>query len=310
MRRSWAALAACAALVACVPSPDVPPERQPRFELPSGPPPRLALVLGSGGPRGFAFVGVLRVLDDAGIHPDLVVGSSVGALVGALYSAGISARQLERLAYDVNLLDFFEVRVLGGGPATGSAIQSYVDERVDGRPIERLRIPFVAVATRASDGHLVLFNRGDTGLAVRASGASPGQFEPVRIGSELYVDGDEASPVPIRAARRLGAKVVIAVDVSAYAADTPAGVPETWIEKDARRARQVASEAPAADVLIHPDIGYYAGHDEAYRHRVIAIAEQVTREKLPQILAALARAGSPTTQNASTARMPAGETSR
>ncbi len=157
---------------------------------------------------------------------------------------------------------------------------------------------------------MVLFNRGDTGLAVRASGASPGQFEPVRIGSDMYVDGDEESPVPIRAARRLGAKVVIAVDVSAYVADTPPGVPEQWREKDARRARQVESEAPAADILIHPDIGYYAGHDEAYRHRVIAIAERVAREKLPEIRAVLARAGWSPPQNVSTARMPAGEASR
>ncbi len=282
---------ACAVLAACTSAPEVPPGRLPRFEAPTGPPARLALVLGSGGPRGFAHIGVLKVLDEAGIRPDLVVGSSVGAFVGALYAAGTSARELERLAYDVNLLEFLEVRMLGGELATGSAIQSFVDEQVGDRPIERLRIPFVAVATRVRDDQLVLFNRGDTGLAVRASGASPGQFEPVRIGSETYLDGDVASPVPIRVARRLGAKVVIAVDVSAYVADTPPGVPERWIEKDARRARQVASEAPAADVLIHPDIGYYAGHDEAYRRRVIAIAEQATREKLPQIRAALARAG-------------------
>jgi NTE family protein len=310
LRSAWVAALSCLVLAACSPSTDVPPPELPHFVEPAGPPPRVALVLGSGGPRGFAHIGVLKVLDEAGIHPDLVVGSSVGALVGALYASGIGASDLERIAYGINLIDFFEVRTLVGGTATGSAIQAYVDERVAGRPIEQLRIPFVAAATRVRDGHLVLFNRGDTGLAVRASGASPGQFEPVRVGADWYVDGDEASPVPIRAARKLGAKVVIAVDVSAYVADTPPGVPQDWIAKDARRAKQVASEAPAADVLIHPDIGYYAGHDEAYRHRVIAIAERVTREALPRIRAALARASGPMPQNLSTARMPAGVASR
>jgi NTE family protein len=138
----------------------------------------------------------------------------------------------------------------------------------------------------------VIFNRGDAGIAVRASAASPGQFEPVRISGEVYVDGDEVSPVPIRAARRLGARVVIAIDVSAYARETPSGVPQKWVEKDARRARQVAAEAPEADVLLHPDIGYFAGRSEDYRRRVIALAERETRARLPELLAAAARAAS------------------
>ena len=140
--------------------------------------------------------------------------------------------------------------------------------------------------------------------------SSPGQFEPVRIGDELYVDGDEASPVPIHAARSLGAKVVIAVDVSAYAADTPPSVPREWVVKDERRARQVAAEAPEADIVVHPNIGYYAGHTEPYRRKVIALAEQATRAKLPAIEAALARAGVPSLQNVPTARIPLGEASR
>src|SRR5260221_918270 len=150
---------------------------------------------------------------------------------------------------------------------------------------------------------MVLFNHGDTGLAVRAWGASPGQFEPVRIGDELYVDGDESSPVPIEAARRLGAKVVIAVDVSAYVEDTPSTAQREWVVKDARRARQVAAEAKDADVMIHPNIGYYAGGNEPYRRRVIAIAERVAREKIPAILAALARAGGAPAQTAAMGRM-------
>jgi len=266
----------------------VPPDRLPRFEPLAGPPPRIALVLGSGGPRGFAHIGVLKVLEEMGIHPDLIVGSSVGAMVGVLYGAGYDAPALERLATDLNMLRFYEMRELVKKPATGRPIQAYVDDKVGDRTLERLRIPVGVVATRLSDHKLVVFDRGDAGLAVRASAADPDNFEPVRIDGELYVDGDELSPVPIRVARAMGARFVIAVDVSAYAETTPAGVPQAWIDKDARRARQIRAEAPQADVLLHPDIGYYAGTSEKYRRRVIGLAESYTRGRMPQIRAALA----------------------
>jgi NTE family protein len=287
---------------------DVPADRIPRFQAAEGPAPQLALVLGSGGPRGFAHIGVLKVLEAEGIKPDLVIGSSVGAVVGALYAGGMNSAELERLAYEINVLEFFEFRLLSGGLATGRAIQDFVNTRVAGEPIEKLKIAFAAASTRSRDNALVIFNRGDTGLAVRASGASPGQFEAVHIGSETYVDGDEVSPVPIRAARRLGAKVVIAVDVSAHARDTPASALPEWIEKDARRARQVALEAGEADVLLHPNIGYYAGHTADYRRRVIDLAERDTRRRLPEIRAALVRARQ--AQENATGRMPEAVASR
>ncbi|MDQ3027843.1 MAG: patatin-like phospholipase family protein [Pseudomonadota bacterium] len=312
MRRPWRALLATFLIAGCNSAGEVPAERLPRFTPAGGTAPRVALVLGSGGPRGFAHIGVLKVLEEAGVRPDLIIGSSVGAMVGALYAAGKSAAELETLARDLNVMEFFEFRMLSGGLATGETLQAYMNERVGGKPLEALGIAFVAGATRVSDRSLALFNRGDTGLAIRASSASPGQFEPVRIGSEFYVDGDEASPVPIRAARALGAQFVIAVDVSAFERDTPAGAPREWVEKDARRARQVAREASAADVLLHPNIGYYAGHDAAYRRRVIDLGERYAREQLPAIRAAFARAGIPLlrAQTASTARIPAGEASR
>ena len=266
----------------------------PRFEASAAgrPQPRLALVLGSGGARGFAHIGALKVLDENGIRPDLVVGASVGSIVGALYASGMSAAQIEKLAYSLGFLDLFDFNMVLKEPATGRRTQELVSAHVGGRMIEQLPIAFAAAATRERDGALVIFNRGDTGIAVRASGASPEQFEPVRISGERYIDGDEASPVPIRAARSLGARVVIAVDVSAFVEDTPRGVPAAWVAKDARRAKQVATEAPEADVLIHPNIGYYAGHNEEYRHRVIDAAERATRARLPELLAAAARAAS------------------
>ena len=305
--RAFAALIAIA-LAGCGGIGEVSHDRVPRFVQPTGPAPRVALVLGSGGPRGFAHIGVLKALEDAGIKPDLIVGSSVGSMVGALYACGIGAHDLERMAYDINVLEFFEFRMLGGKPASGEMVQKYVNDHVRGQPIEKLATLFAAGATRLSDRKLALFNHGDTGLAVRASAASPGQFEPVVIGDDSYVDGDEASPVPIHAARMLGAKFVIAVDVSAYAQSTPSNAHPDWIAKDARRAKQVAAEAPEADIIIHPDIGYYAGENEAYRRRVIAIAEQVTRERIPAIRLALERAG--LAAQAPIARMPSGDASR
>ncbi len=303
-RRELLAWLGAAALAGCARAPEVPAERLPAFRAPPAPAPGVALVLGSGGPRGFAHIGVLKALEDGGVRPDLVVGSSVGAMVGALYAGGIDARELERRALQVNLLRFFELGFLVGAPASGAAVENYVNECVGNRPIEALPMRLAVVATRARDREPVVFNRGDTGLAVRASIASPGQFEPVAIGAEAYIDGDEASPVPIRVARRLGARVVIAVDVSAYLAQTPSGVPREWVEKDERRARQIAAEAPEAAVLLHPDIGYYAGHDEAYRRRVMGTAEAYTRERMGAIVAAVRR------QPSSSARTPSGEASR
>jgi len=308
--RAFAVLAMLA-VASCNFGDDVPGERVPRFE-PLSSPPSVALVLGSGGPRGFAHVGVLKALEAGGIRPDLIIGSSVGAMVGSLYASGLSAAELERLALQLNITQFVELRSWAGMAASGRPVQEFVNTLLKGRPLEALHVPFAAAAMRVRDGTLVLFNHGDAGLAVRASSASKGQYDAVTIDGEAYVDGDEVSPVPIHAARGLGAKVVIAVDVSAFVEDTPPHVPREWVQKDARRARQVAAEAPEADVLLHPNIGYYAGHQEEYRRRVMAIAERFTRERLPAIRAALARAGiaPAAVHSASSARTPSGETSR
>jgi NTE family protein len=290
-----------ALLAACTAPEEVPPERLPSFDPALVGRPNLALVLGGGGPRGFAHVGVIKVLEEAGVKPDLVVGASVGAMVGALYAGGMSAAELEREADDLDVVSFFELGMIGGGLASGGRTQEWVNERVRGLPLQDLRKSLVVTAERVSDRKLVLFNRGDTGLAVRASSATPEMFKPVRIGDQAYKDGDDLSPVPIRVARTLGARIVIAVDVSAYPESTPPEAKREWIEKDARRHAQVSKEAPEADVLLHPDIGYYAGHSKEYRRRVMAAAERYTREKLPAIEAALARKG----VQSSTERSPA-----
>lgn len=176
--------------------------------------PLVALVLGGGGCRGYGHIGVLRVLEKQGLKPDLVVGSSAGSLVGAFHAAGLSAASIERLGARINpnmLRDwvFPDLGVFGG-----AGIARFVRTQVGGRTIEALPVRFAAVATDLRTGERVILDRGDAGEAVQASSSAPGLLEPVRRGGRLLVDGNIASPVPVEAARQLGAKRVLAVDVT------------------------------------------------------------------------------------------------
>jgi NTE family protein len=252
--------------------------------------PRVALVLGGGGPRGFAHVGVLKVLEENGIRADLVVGTSVGAMLGAAHANGMTSRALETEALDLDVKSFLGLSTRGI-VGDGGAVARWVNSRTQGKPLEGMRTRLAVTAARQRDNALTIFNVGNTAAAVRASTAIPGRFAPVRIRGETYHDGDEASPVPIAAARMLGARVVIAVDVSAHLSSTPADAPAEWRMRDATRAAKVKAEAAQADVLIHPDIGYYAGISNEYRQMCIARGEAAARAALPAIRAALAKAG-------------------
>lgn len=244
--------------------------------------PRVALVLGGGGPRGFAHIGVLKVLEAAGIQPDLVVGASVGALIGAIYANGATAAEIERIAMAVDPKRFIGVST-SGLTGNGDALEAFVREHTGGKPLEALKLKLAVTAARRDTNVLAVFTRGNTAAAVRASSATPGQFAPVRIRGVEYHDGDEAEPVPIRAARALGAEVVIAVDVSAYLEKTPAEAPEAWRVRDRRRSALIELERPFADVFIHPDLNYYAGISEAYRRMCIQRGADAARAAMPKI---------------------------
>jgi len=249
--------------------------------------PKVALVLGAGGPRGFAHIGVLKVLEENDIDVDLIVGASAGAMLGALYANGMKAAQLEKLALDLDAKRFIGISS-SGLVGNGNAVYTWIADLTNNRPLEGMRKKFAVTATRVSDNQLAIFNVGNTGAAVRASSATPAQFSPVKIRNVLYHDGDEAAPVPIKAARTLGARVVIAVDVSAHLSATPKSVPETWQVRDRKRTAMVAAEATYADVLIHPDLGYYAAISEDYRKMCIEQGAAAARAALPNIRAALA----------------------
>lgn len=248
---------------------------------------RTALVLGSGGPRGFAHVGVLKVLEAAGIEPALVVGSSAGAIVGALYAAQISTGEIERRALDLGLTDIADPALLRPNRFVGRAMQNFINAAVGNALIEFLPRRFCAVAAPVGRNELVAFTAGHTGAAVRASAALPSMFLPCTIGGVAYEDGDMVSPVPIRIARALGATRVVAIDVSAFVEDTPASVPENWKTRDAERRAVIDDEAKDADLLLRIRTPYYAGASREYRETLIRLADAQTRAALPSINALL-----------------------
>lgn len=250
--------------------------------------PRTALVLGSGGPRGFAHIGVLKVLEDAHIEPALIVGSSAGAIAGALYAARISAREIERRALELGLTEIADPALFRPTRFIGRALQNFINSELGNRLIEALPRNFCAVAAPVGKKELVAFTRGDTGAAVRASAALPSMFLPTTIGGIEYEDGDMVSPVPIRIARQLGATRVVAVDVSAFLEDTPERAPESWRNRDAERRAIIDGEAKDADFLFRVRLPYYAGASREYRENLIRLAEAQTIAVLPQIGALMA----------------------
>jgi len=224
--------------------------------------PLIALALGGGGARGFAHVGVIKALEDAGVIPDIVTGSSSGAIVAALYAGGLSGAELERLASDLDQGSLVDFSLFGKGWVRGVALQDFVNRAVGNRPIEQLAKPFAVVATNAANGRMVVFNRGETGLAVRASSTVPDLFIPPIIEGVEYLDGGLVSPVPVRVARAMGADIVIAVDLTRWA-----------------RSRELAQEdLDSADVIIRPDTVRTRLLDFSAKRENIAAGERAGRD--------------------------------
>ncbi len=252
-----------------------------------GRPARVALVLGGGGCRGYGHIGVLRALERSGIQPDLVVGSSAGSLVGALYAAGIGADELERYGKGLtpNMLRVWVFPKLG--LFDGKRIRRFVSERTGGRAIEALPSRFAAIATDLRTGELVALERGDLGRAVQASSSLPGLVEPVRIDGRLLVDGNLSSPVPVDAARALGAHKVIAVDVSFPPAEADLGDPYDALYQgfSILTNRLATQELARADVPIRPKIPEHHKMGAATVKALIAAGEKAAMEAMPRIRA-------------------------
>lgn len=278
------ALGGCASLPPA--PPDHPPRAEPLTAIQKAGRPVIAFVLGGGGARGFAHTGVLKVLDDAGIRADLVVGTSAGSLVGALYAGGLRNDELVQTALAVQREQLVDFVFPNRGFVEGERLQAYINKTLGGRLIEQLEVPFVAVATDLRSGRLVAFNRGDAGMAVRASCSVPVVFQPTTIEGREYVDGGLASPVPVRVARELGADLVIAVDVSRQPSDrsdlgsTTALLSHAFVIMEHSIAQE---ETKLADVVIRPYLAKVPATDLAARGEAIRAGEEAARDVLPQI---------------------------
>lgn len=246
--------------------------------------PRVAWVFSSGGPRGFVHVGVLKALAEMGCKPDVLVGASVGALVAVVYAAGRSAREVEQMSLEVQLTGLGRLAVGGSERLSGSAIADLVRREVSGAMLEDLRTPVVCVAARRKDALVVGFNAGDTGLAVQASSAIEGQFTPVRIRGEQYVDPDMYQPLPVRIARQLGATRVLAIDASAHEDKAPAGA-DRYRVSDLRKRTLTEPDARAADLTLHPEFGYWVNLSREFRERAIAAGYKTTLQAAAKIAA-------------------------
>ncbi len=272
-RGLWAA-ATLAALGGCQTPPPAPPPVvvAPPAAPPRPPrPPRIGLALGGGAARGFAHIGVIQVLEEAGIKVDLVAGTSAGSLVAALYAAGRTGAELAKLALAMDESAITDWAFPGRGLIRGEALAKYVREQTGGRPIEQLPLPLGIVATDLDNGSPVLFQRGDVGAAVRASSAVPAVFQPVKIGTREYVDGGLVSPVPVRFARQMGAELVIAVDISAPPEGNATGDAfRMLLQTFAIMGRSINSfELKDADVVFRPRLTGISSADFTARKRAI-----------------------------------------
>jgi NTE family protein len=254
-------------------------------------PPKVGLALGGGAARGFAHVGVIQVLEEAGLRPDLVVGTSAGSLVAALYASGRTGQQLQQVAESMEEAAFADwtLPIFSRGMLRGEALGRYVNAQVGNKLIEQMPLALGVVATDLKSGSGVLFQRGDTGTAVRASSAVPALFLPVKIGSQEYVDGGLVSPVPVRYARQMGADVVIAVDISSAPEGNPAGDSmQILLQTFAIMGKSINGyELRDADIVVRPALVFVGSADFTAKRRAIDAGRAAMQRVLPQLKAAI-----------------------
>jgi NTE family protein len=266
-------------LCACMPKEIPPPLPPPR-------PAKVAVVLGAGASKGFAHIGVLKVLESQKIPIHLIVGTSAGSVVGSLYAFGIDAFQLQTMAIALLKDDVVDLTLPDNGFIRGERLENFINKTIRQTPLELLKIPFRAVATNLQTGEEIVFATGNTGRAVRASCSIPGVFQPVRIADKAYVDGGVVSPVAVDAARKAGADVIIAVDISAgVAGAVPQGILDTILQSiDIMYAKISTAQLKSADVVIRPKVSHIGSSDFEKRNEAILEGEKAATQALPQIL--------------------------
>lgn len=251
----------------------------------------VGLALGGGASKGFAHVGIIKVLKENGIPVKVVTGTSAGSIVGSLFASGMSPDRLELEAEILGKTDLVDLTLSTSGFIKGEKLQNYINRKVGGRQIQQFPIKFAAVATDFETGKAVAFNQGNAGQAVRASAAIPNVFQPVIIGRHTYVDGGLSQPVPVSAARRQGANFVIAVDISARPGKNISQGFFSYLDQtlNVMSVSALQNELGQADVVIKPqvlDLGAVGGFDQ--KKRAIQLGEEAARAALPEIKRKLA----------------------
>ncbi len=251
---------------------------------------RVGLALGGGAARGFAHIGVIQALEENGLMPDLVVGTSAGSLVAALWASGKGGRELAVIADGMDETAFADWSYPGRGLIRGEALARFVRDKTNNRPIEQMRIPLGIAATDLDSGAGVLFQRGDTGTAVRASSAVPAVFQPVKIGTREYVDGGLSAPIPVHHARQMGADFVIAVDISAIPEGAPTGdAARMLMQTFAIMGKTLKNyELKDADLVLQPQLSGVSGADFTTRRQSIKAGRDVTIAHLGELRARIA----------------------
>ncbi len=272
------------------PPPPAPPAPTPPPPAPVARPPRIGLALGGGAARGFAHIGVIQVLEEAGIAPQLVVGTSAGSLVAALYASGKTGAELSALALGMDESALTDWSFPGRGVIRGEALARYVREQTGGQSIEKMKLPLGIVATDLDNGQPILFQRGDPGVAVRASSAVPAVFQPVKIGEREYVDGGLVSPVPVRFARQMGAELVLAVDISSPPDGQATGdAMRLLLQTFAIMGKSINHfELSDADVVLRPRLNGVGSADFTARQRAIGAGREAALAALPALRARIA----------------------
>jgi NTE family protein len=248
--------------------------------------PKLALVFGAGSARGFAHIGVIKALDAAGIRPDLIVGASAGSVVGVFYAAGYTGAQMEDVAMKVRDVDVIDnASNAKRGFIAGEALQRLINTFVKDKPLEALKIPFIATATNLRTGDPVQLKTGDAGQAVRASSSMPGVFLPMTLNGLELVDGAISSPLPVSVARQAGADIVIAVDVGAAPQNAhAAGIYEIVMQSFDIMGQSLSRlEGQKSDVWIKPNVAQYSGSDFTNRAQLIAAGFTAGQNAVQQI---------------------------
>ena len=253
------------------------------------PPAKVALVMGAGASRGFTHIGALKILEANRVPIHLIVGTSAGSFVGCLSAYGFTAFQIQSLSFSIEKGDIIDLTVPDKGFIKGEKLESYVNHLVNSTPIEKMRTPLYVVATDIQSGEEVVFASGNTGTAVRASCSIPGIFQPVKIGAKTYVDGGLVSPVAVDYARKMGADLVIAVDISTGANNAP---PQTTMETILQSvvimySKISQNQLSRADIVIRPNVSHIGSTDFSKRHEAVLEGEKAAIEAMPQIKAAL-----------------------